>query len=126
VLDAETDDDIARIAVELLQTDGMLLSAGPAALAEALASRIDIPRTPVPPFPKARRCLVVNGSLHPLSARQAAVASDRDWTIVHDGGPGIGERVRALVDAIDALIIFGGDTAFEILRALECPLLRPV
>src|SRR5262249_23936455 len=126
VLDAESDDDIARIADELVGQPGMLLAAGPAALAEALAVRIDISRAPVAAMPQARRCLVVNGSLHPLSIRQAAMATDADWTIVHAGGPGVGERVRGLVDESDALIIFGGDTAFEILQTLGCSVLWPI
>jgi uncharacterized protein YgbK (DUF1537 family) len=67
VIDAETDADIARAAGELLHAEGTLLAAGPAALAEAVAARIDLPRSLVPPFPRARQCLVVNGSLHPLS-----------------------------------------------------------
>jgi uncharacterized protein YgbK (DUF1537 family) len=126
VFDAETDVEVARIACDLLSRGDTSLAAGPAALAEAIAARIEVPRTPVPPFPKARRCLVVNGSLHPLSIQQAAMACDADWMIVHDGRPGVGERVRALVNDFDALVIFGGDTAFAILRALECPVLRPV
>lgn len=126
VFDAETDDDIARIAGDLLRAEGTLLAAGPAALAEALATRIG-QRGAELPFPKARRCLVVNGSLHPLSARQAAaMPSDDQWTVVGQGGPGVGQRVGALVDAFDALIVFGGDTAFEILQALECTLLFPI
>lgn len=125
VFDAETDADIARVADELLRMHETLLAAGPAALAEALAARIG--GTSVQSaFPKARRCLVINGSLHPLSARQAAMACDGAWTIVHDGAPGVGERVLRLVDNVDALIIFGGDTAFEILRVLGCPVLRPI
>jgi D-threonate/D-erythronate kinase len=107
--------------------DGTLLAAGPAALVEAIVARIKVPRGPVAPFPKARRCLVVNGSLHPLSARQAAaMASDGEWTILSQGGAGVGQKVRALADAFDALVIFGGDTAFEILQALECTVLRPI
>jgi D-threonate/D-erythronate kinase len=128
VLDADTDEEVARVAEGLLQTDGVLLAAGPAPLAEAIAARIDVPRCPVSPFPQARRCLVVNGSLHPLSAQQAtAMASDADWTVVsQSGGPGIGQKVRRLVDSFEALIVFGGDTAFEILQALECTVVRPI
>jgi uncharacterized protein YgbK (DUF1537 family) len=126
VFDAETDDDIARIADGLLRAPGIILAAGPAALAEALAARIAESVIAPPAFPKARRCLVVNGSLHPLSARQAAIPCDGEWTVIHDGAPGIGERVRRLIDTVDALIVFGGDTAFEILRALDCPVLHPI
>ena len=57
---------------------------------------------------------------------ERTMPSDADWTIVQDGGPGVGDRVRALVADFDALVVFGGDTAFEILRALECTVLRPV
>jgi uncharacterized protein YgbK (DUF1537 family) len=126
VFDAETDEDIVRIAGDLLRGDEPVLAAGPAALAEALAAQIDVPRTHVSALPKARRCLVINGSLHPLSLRQAAVASDGGWLVVNDGAPGVGERVLTLVGGFDALVIFGGDTAFAILRALGSPLLHPI
>jgi hypothetical protein len=71
--------------------------------------------------------LVVNGSLHPLSARQAAaMPPDDDWMVWPQGGPGVGREVCEVAHRFDALFIFGGDTAFEVLQALDCPVLRSV
>jgi uncharacterized protein YgbK (DUF1537 family) len=110
----------------LLRTEPPWLAAGTAALAEAIAGLIDLPRVPVPPFPRVRRCLVVNGSLHPQSARQAAaMRSDGHWEILSQGGPGIGQLALERIDGFDALLVFGGDTAFSILEALGSKTLVP-
>jgi uncharacterized protein YgbK (DUF1537 family) len=76
---------------------------------------------------------VVNGSLHPASAAQIAFARARNcfdggWRLF-DSDPGgggserarrTGELVRSALEIspVDALIVFGGDTAFGIHRAL--------
>jgi len=125
VWDAETGEDVARAAERLMQAEAPVLAAGPAALAEAIAGRMGW--TAAASFPKVRRCLVVNGSLHPLSARQAAVmASDDDWVIWAGNGLDVGPRVRESARLFDGLFIFGGDTAFEVLQALDCTMLRPL
>jgi D-threonate/D-erythronate kinase len=125
VWDGETGEDVARAAERLMQAQAPVLAAGPAALAEAIAERMG--SSAAASFPRVRRCLVVNGSLHPLSARQAwAVASDDDWVIWAERGPDVGRRVRELAHRFDGLFIFGGDTAFEVLQALDCTKLRPL
>ena len=126
VWDAETDEDVARAAASLLETGAPVLAAGPAALAEALSRRMGAGNATAN-FPKVRRCLVVNGSLHPLSARQAAaMAPDDEWVIWPCAGAGIGRKVREVVEDFDGIFVFGGDTAFEILQALGCEVVRPL
>jgi uncharacterized protein YgbK (DUF1537 family) len=49
-----------------------------------------------------------------------------DWTTVDQGSAGAGPRVPGLVNAFDALVICGGDTAFEILPTLERTVLGPI
>lgn len=126
VWDGQVDEDIEQAAERLLGGAAPVLAAGPAALAEALARRMGAGNSTVR-FPAVRRCLVVNGSLHPQSARQAAaMVSDEEWIVWARGGPGIGAKVREVVDRVDGIFIFGGDTAFEVLRSLGCEKLRPL
>jgi D-threonate/D-erythronate kinase len=109
------------------------IAAGPGALAGALAQCLPLPRGNVRALPRLSRCLVVNGSLHPTSAAQIDLGRmqgffqggwqcfDRDA-----GGTGLdralrtGECIRRWIESspVEALIVFGGDTAFGIHRAL--------
>jgi uncharacterized protein YgbK (DUF1537 family) len=127
VVDAETDDDVSHAAEALLRGGPPWLAAGPAALAEAIARRVDVPRNSSRPFPLVRRCLVINGSLHPRSAQQAAAMEpDDEWEVVKNGGPGVERQVLERVGRFDAIAVFGGDTAFTVLRALGCSTLLPL
>jgi uncharacterized protein YgbK (DUF1537 family) len=103
-----------------VQRDPPPLAAGPASLAGALARCLEWD-SERPPLPRLPRCLVVNGSLHPASAAQIEFAResgaiDGDW-VCFERNP---ERVRAMLAEApyDGLIVFGGDTAFDIHRAL--------
>jgi D-threonate/D-erythronate kinase len=119
VCDAETDQEIEHAARTLVRSGRAWLAAGPAAFLEALTRVMDIPRAPTPPFPALGRCLLINGSLHPRSASQAEYARACGWPTV-----GTLADLRAL-DAMDALMVFGGDTAYDILRSLGEPVLWP-
>lgn len=136
ICDAGTVDEIERIASAFLRAEGTLCAAGPAAFAEAIACKMGhaTPRI----HPALRRCLVVNGSLHPLSARQVeAFRGPTQWSVFDHGnvqGQGaararsVGRRVRDLLEEspFDGLVVFGGDTAHGILEALGFPVLRPL
>ena len=142
LFDGETDDDIATAAREILGSAHCRIAAGPAALAAHLAEQADLPRGPVAPLPGIRRCLVVNGSRHELSARQISHAHASGfcgggWSIlpqcvIADDPAEIarqtGERVRDILGEmdLDALIVFGGDTAFGILDAVGRPVLTAI
>jgi uncharacterized protein YgbK (DUF1537 family) len=141
VLDGTSDADVLaaanRIAAELPPS----IAAGPAALAGALAKCVPLPRSSMPPCPRLSRCLVVNGSLHPASVDQVSFAKSRGclnspWRILDDD-PGlaglerahwIGERVRRELTACatDALVVFGGDTAFGIHQAIGADPFEPL
>lgn len=126
VWDAETEEDVVQAAEKLMKMAEPVLAAGTAALAEALSRKLGAPAQ-LGAFSKLPRCLVVNGSLHPLSMLQAAGGSPaRGWTVWGQGGPGIGRKVRDAIQDFDGLFIFGGDTAFEVLAALECEVVRPL
>ncbi len=120
---------------------------GPAALAGAIAERIDIPRCAPPLLPEFRSCLVLNGSLHERSSAQMKHAEalgcmsldpDAAWRIVgRDHAPGAdpaqvakanaGDVLKALAAAaVDAILVNGGDTAFAVVAELGLPPLLPV
>ena len=134
--DGETDADIAAAAQ--LAARGRL-AAGPAALAGALAHALDLPRGAPPSWPaRFASALLVNGSLHPASLAQQAHAAARGWPVVRIPGQAgelpaqhahrTAREVRRILDegTLDALVVFGGDTAFAILTALGRPPLYPV
>jgi uncharacterized protein YgbK (DUF1537 family) len=150
VCDGECDEDIAT-AARFLAGHEMLIGAGPSALAHELA-RLWRPaiskRTTLPPV---RNCLIVDGSLHPRSvlhwreAREAGISvvttSDpitRDWAlldtdtqIVGDGAvrcESMGKLVCKTLERSDpdALLVFGCDTAYGILKALGEPPLSSI
>ena len=154
VVDGESDADI-RASARAVVGQGGCLAAGPAALAECIARLVEAPREARPPWPRIARALVINGSLHELSLRQVACARAAGWESAApadaarhgDSSPwlilecpaGLDadpiEHSRKLGDIVagvlgpaapDALVVFGGDTAFGILTALGCTRLRPL
>ncbi|MDQ6706645.1 MAG: hypothetical protein M3Z85_11800 [Acidobacteriota bacterium] len=131
IRDGETDGHIAETAREAIA--GGYIAAGPAAVAQAIAQIIDLPRTPRIAIPSVRKVLVVNGSLHQRSLLQ--VENDEAdsaflWTIwkrepnvsrtplqnAAEVGAQISKRIKT--GDFDALVVFGGDTAYAILNAL--------
>ncbi len=134
VLDGVSNADVLAAAERITAMDPPPLAAGPAALAGALAQCIpSLCRGEVRAPPRLPRCLVINGSQHPASIAQVAFARghccfEGGWRYFDDApGSGgrdragqTGERVRGLIAAspVDALVVFGGDTAFGIHRAL--------
>jgi len=134
VLDGESNADVFAAATKIAALDPPPLAAGPAALAGALAQCLpSLCRGEVRVLPRLPRCLVINGSLHPASAAQIAFArtercfeggwryfdDDPEVAGLHRAGQ-TGECVRRLIETspVDALVVFGGDTAFGIHCAL--------
>lgn len=118
--EGECDQDLESAADAVLAEPAPKLAAGPAGLLAVLARRTGMSRRPQP-LPPVNDCLVFNGSAHPASraqieAAQAAGVFARGW------------RTAASEDRLEpaaALIVFGGDTAREILGRLGDPLLFP-
>jgi uncharacterized protein YgbK (DUF1537 family) len=133
VLDAETDPEIEAAARTLLEKDPPILAAGPGALARAIAVLKGLSGKVQAAY-TIRRALIVNGSVNEASARQVRYAEEQralppGWKVFTDfqsGAAGmerafeLGRHVeKAIRDMdVDALIIFGGDTAFGIMTAL--------
>jgi uncharacterized protein YgbK (DUF1537 family) len=132
ILDGECNGDIDAAARMILEAVPPRICAGPAALAGSLAQLIGSPAGRIE-FPPVSRCLVVNGSMHPASIQQMNVAKehgifDDHWKALGETMDGsgserallVGEYVRRILSSedFDAVIVFGGDTAFGIHRAL--------
>lgn len=133
VCDSATEEDVEAVAA----VTGSQLVASPAGFARYWARRLPIRREPAPPRPRAGSALVVCGSLHPRSREQVAnFRTDERWQTISTGShrPGaeqaaaeaLAQQVAEVYTRFDALIVFGGDTAHAILRALGCTDVEPL
>jgi uncharacterized protein YgbK (DUF1537 family) len=150
ICDGETDEDVQAAARAFISSPVLRLAAGPSGFAAHLARLMNLPRGQPPPLPGARNALIVNGSLHPASYQQVEQAkraglrsidrhaisgapTEAGWIILE---PGMGTggatldfakslaRSVCLILArypIDALVVFGGDTAYAIVEAIGNP-----
>jgi uncharacterized protein YgbK (DUF1537 family) len=133
ILDGDCNADIAAAAEKVLTGPLPALCAGPAALGDALATKLGNRNSVGRRIPKLRNCLVINGSLHAASLGQIAWAQGngifRDgWKLLDETVEGSGvERARCVGECfrralnhepLDAVIVFGGDTAFGVHAAL--------
>jgi uncharacterized protein YgbK (DUF1537 family) len=128
VIDGETDADILAAARQIVEDKRPVIVAGPAAIAGALAAQYSqVPAQLA--MPSQMRCLVINGSLHPASADQMSNHRfEENWFRFEYTGTEVGlelaRRLGAQVKALltesqfEAMIIFGGDTAYGIHQAL--------
>jgi len=136
IIDGETDEDIRAAARRIAYSGQPLIVAGPAAIAGALAECLPWHRASTPALPAVKRCLVINGSMNPASARQIEFASRQGcftdhWSLFEyrgdhagmDRAMHVGQHVKLWLsrNAADAIIVFGGDTAFGIHQALDAP-----
>jgi uncharacterized protein YgbK (DUF1537 family) len=134
IVDGDCNADIRAAAELIFAQPPPRICAGPAALAEALADRL-AGETPlrVAESPRAPRCLVVNGSLHPVSSAQIEAAKSQGvfaggWTLFEECVEGVGlaraQRVGECVrrelmrQPFDGVMVLGGDTAYGIHAAL--------
>jgi len=136
IIDCESDDDVDAAARSIAASATPLLVAGPAAIAGALAQVVSGGGTTTAAPPNMQRCLVVNGSMHPSSLAQIEYAIGHGtfkdaWMLFQYDGDGsgvaralrLGESVKRFLNHnhMDALVVFGGDTAFGIYQALGAP-----
>ena len=118
--EGETEACLERAADAVLAEAPPRLAAGPAALLGVLARRLGLARRPAE-LPRVPECLVINGSAHPASLAQMAQAEAAG---VFDGKWRAGTAADA-ASAPCALLVFGGDTAREVIRQFGDPLLFP-
>ena len=129
VADAASDDDLLRLVDAALVADPPPLLVGAAGLGRALAIRLGRLGAPAP-VPRAARWLVVAGSRHPATRRQAAAARAAGLTVVAAPDADAGDRLataRRLAAEACALLeretfgvvaVAGGETAVALHDAL--------
>jgi uncharacterized protein YgbK (DUF1537 family) len=116
VHDGVCDEDLQAVAVKGRGD----LCAGPGGFARHWIDALPIQRGVAPALPRVTSLLVVCGSLHPVSQRQARQAQQLPNVRVlleHLSGPAIAALRE---ERFDSIAIFGGDTAYGILSALSC------
>jgi len=125
IFDGESDADLDAAGAALLSDPEMRIAAGPAAFIDVLAARWAVARGEAPRMPALTRCQILNGSRHPASAAQiehaiaqgcASRTHDAKWRIIE----------RGTLPTTDAVIVFGGDTAFDLVNALGALPLTPL
>jgi len=134
----EVEEDVYLAARRILNSPAPSLGAGTGALAGELARGIKIDRGAPAPLPNIASCLIMNGSLHDVSARQIENFVDPDWTVMQwTPQPGqspieiADENGRRIRDAMkrtsfQAVLICGGDTVYGMLKAVGFPPIRPI
>jgi uncharacterized protein YgbK (DUF1537 family) len=155
VCDGSCESDLEDAAKLFVESKIISLAAGPAGFATHLARFANMPREPRVGLPRISTALIVNGSLHPASEEQIgrALATPELFTPIQPGRTtlqrgewGILQPISRLDKAslefsfelaqatrdqlaaapVDALVIFGGDTAYAIVSALGNPTLEMV
>ncbi len=126
VRDGVTERDFAGVDTEALV-------ASPAGFTAHWAARM--PRKSVAPLPSVGSFRILCGSLHARSRDQAEEARQLGWDVLTTGEFEPGERERAAArlaaaalerSPVDALVIFGGDTAHAVLTLLGCRDVEPL
>ena len=155
VCDADSEEEVEGLARFFVESGVFSLAAGPSAFLHYLARQMKLPRRLPPPLPRVRRALIVNGSRNKRSAGQIRYAKengfpvvdsakgvirmgDRGWGILGDRTPAaessdeaaarMAKKVVSILNKteIEGLVIFGGDTAYAVIRALGQLVIRPI
>jgi uncharacterized protein YgbK (DUF1537 family) len=125
--DAETQEDLERLAAAALHLQGSILWAGSAGLARALSATLPgLDRRTIPQTARRRgRTLLFTGTTHPVTQLQLSCLEEHprgpDYAVVRiDCGPASQQEIRAAFAAqpAAALILTGGDTAALVLQSL--------
>ncbi len=124
VFDAESDDDLARIARAAVASASRTIIAGSGGLAREVAALLPISRATPQKLPSVQSPIVVSGSMHAISAEQLRHAGT--WPVIECSGFSNGpEALESLtqsalerIDTADTMIVFGGDTARSLMNAL--------
>jgi uncharacterized protein YgbK (DUF1537 family) len=132
VRDAETEEDLARIAQSLAGRRRVI--AGPSGFVPYWARLAGLTPGETRRPPAASRWLIICGSLHPASLRQAGRAEAAGLTVLRTPHERLGAEqasadlarrtVQRLAEA-DSVFIMGGDTAIAIWRAMRIRELTP-
>ncbi len=155
VLDSNTAEELQISARAFAKSRRLRLIAGPAGFARHLADSVDLTRSAAPPMPRPVSCLVINGSRHEASAIQIQYAERLGWPQVAtaavpqaksksgwflmrnpsvpgltgpDYASSLGKSVHHILrqTRFDAMVVFGGDTVYGIVKAMGLNRMWPV
>lgn len=133
ICDAVSDSDLDELAAALHRSS--VTVAGPSGFVKTWAALGDYARKAVEPPPSVRDWLVVCGSRHPQSRRQARLAELAGLRVLvsaeEDGSPDVvaGDLARQAVQQIGGpmgVLVMGGDTAWALWRELGITQLMPL
>jgi uncharacterized protein YgbK (DUF1537 family) len=153
ICDSADDDDLKAVAAVVANAKNRVITAGPAAFASAWAWHFSPTGYSKLPALQAKRGLIVSASRHPASEQQIRVAEaqglrvhdtievvdsirTRGWAILKPPADALDpNRICALLSglasetaaacSLDALVLFGGDTASSVLEKLGVLCLKP-
>jgi len=132
VFDAESDEDLARIARAALESATGPIIAGSGGLAREAAALLPITRRVPQNLPRIEKAIVVSGSMHATSAEQLRHAGY--WPVIEgsafsNGPEALDNLTRAALEhvgTVDTMIVFGGDTARSLMNALGIREIEPL
>jgi uncharacterized protein YgbK (DUF1537 family) len=134
IADATTNEDLAAWAAALAHLPALPTLAGPAGFLPHWARLFAFPSHPPAPRPKLKSWLVLCGSLHPQSRRQAGLSESpvlttpRERTNPETAAQALAAQARDYIAQHhpDAVLIMGGDTARALWQALGITELKPL
>lgn len=155
VLDSNTEEELQSSAQVFAKSSQLRLAAGPTGFARYLVDAVDLTRSAPPPMPRPASCLVINGSRHAVSTAQIQYVERLGWPTVPAGavaqvetgsgwflmqnpmvpalaGPDFALRIGESVHHVlrlarfDAMVVFGGDTIYGIVKAIGLNRMWPV
>ena len=138
ICDAETAADLDAYVPVLRSSPALPALAGPAGFIPRWAELAGFPAAAPPAIPRPEKWLVVCGSRHPVSRRQAAFAEAAGIAVVKtpdavDADPAaiaaaLADRAAAAIETLDpgGIVIMGGDTVWALWRALGITSVTPL
>ncbi|MGA7414095.1 MAG: four-carbon acid sugar kinase family protein [Bryobacteraceae bacterium] len=138
IVDASTDDDIARAIAVTLQIRPLPILAGPASVARGIARHFGLDSSPQEQIRLSPRCLIVNGSLHPVAKEQVRrIRQGAGWVVMNFESKSetaqafaveLAQAVRERLEQefFETLIVLGGDTTFALLTNLNARVIHPI
>lgn len=141
IVDATTEEDMAAAVYAALQVLPIPILSGPASVARHIGRSLGLAPSIEEKVHLSSRCLIVNGSLHPMAKEQVRrIRRDQGWVVMDHSSTSIstqaatdfarrlGRLVRAKLEqeTFESLILIGGDSAFAVLDALTVRVIQPL
>ena len=138
IVEASSNADMARAIDAALYARPVPILAGPASVARCVGQFFGFRSSHSADLRLSARCLVVNGSLHPVAKEQVRrILRGTGWVVMdfesHGATPQsfARELARAVREKLEhepfeSVIVLGGDSAFALLAALNARVIKPI